>query len=245
MTYNTLTFAMGGRVDIGQFQQGITRFQRLVSALTANSGVEWIVDDLQTGSAVATLRGEGQDAAEIEKIIRAYNDIGEALELREPIPLSSRVSQAVDGIKSLAQSVEYIRFETSDGDYTISGSGGIPQRRATFAGIGAISGRIQTLTNRGSLRFNLYDTIHDKAVACYLRQGQEELMREAWGLLARVSGTVSRETASGRPVAVRQILEVAVLAESVPGTYRDARGAVPWQPGDMMPEDVIRQLRDA
>ena len=245
MSYNTLTFAMGGRIDIGQFQRGITRFQRLVSALSANTSIKWIIDDLQTGSAVATLRGEGKDPVEINKIIQAYNDIGKALELQQPISRSRRVDQAVEGIKSLAGSVEYIRFETQDGDHTVASDGSALHRRATLTSVGAVSGRIQTLTNRGSLRFNLYDTVHDKAVACYLQLGQEEVMRQAWGKLARVSDSVSRETATGLPVAIRQILEVVVLPDAEPGSYQAARGVVPWQPGDRMPEDVIRQLRDA
>ena len=245
MSNNTLTFAMGGQVEIGQFQQGITRFQRLVSALTANTGVKWFIEDLQTASAVATLRGESADAAEIEKIVQAYNEIGQALELQEPIDYNRRVNEAVQGIKSLAGSVEYIRLETPDGDYTVPSNGGMFQPRATTSSIGAVSGRIQTLTNRGGLRFNLYDTIHDKAVGCYLLPGQEEMMRESWGRLARVSGTVSREAAGGRPVAVRQILKVEILADTPPGSYHVARGAVPWKPDEPFPEDIIRRLRDA
>ncbi len=245
MSNNTLTFAMGGRIEIEQFQRGITQFQRLIAALTTNTGVKWVIEDLQTGSAVTTLRGESEDDAKIEKIVQAYNDIGEALELSEPLRYCPQVNQAVERIKSLTKSVEYIRFETPTGDHTVHSNLGTPQHRTISTSIGAISGRVQTLSNRGSLRFNLYDTIHDKAVACYLQPGQEELMREVWGRLARVSGTVSRETNSGQPVTIRQILNIEIIEDAAPGSYRLARGAVPWQQGDKMPEDIIRQLRDA
>ena len=70
------------------------------------------------------------------------------------------------------------------------GSGGsstILLRSAPRVSIGAITGRVQTLSNRAGLRFNLYDTLFDKAVACYLALGQEEFMREAWGQRDRVS----------------------------------------------------------
>ena len=237
---------MGGQVEIGQFQRGITQFQQLVSALTANTGVKWVIEDLQTGSnGLTTLRGESEDTAEVEKIVAVYNSIGEALQLGKPCDYTPQVNQAVAGIQSLAMSVEYVRLETTEGDYTVPRNGTTRHPRTLSIGIGVISGRIQTLTNRGSLRFNLYDTIHDKAVSCYLQPGQEELIREAWGKLARVSGTVSREMNSGRPVAIRQILNINTPEDIVSGSYRLARGAVPWQQGDELPEDIIRRLRDA
>ena len=35
------------------------------------------------------------------------------------------------------------------------------------------------------------------------------------------------------------------LPASPPGSYRAARGVVPWQPGDELPEVAIRRLRDS
>jgi hypothetical protein len=34
------------------------------------------------------------------------------------------------------------------------------------------------------------------------------------------------------------------LPPSPPGSYREARGILPWRPGDELPEDAIRRLRD-
>jgi hypothetical protein len=34
------------------------------------------------------------------------------------------------------------------------------------------------------------------------------------------------------------------LPPSPPGSYRDARGILPWRPGDELPEVRIRRLRD-
>ena len=232
-------------MEIGQFQQGITRFQQLVAALTPRTGVSWVVEDLQPGSAVITLHGEADAPSKVEKIVYDYDSIGKALELQESLPYNQRVNRAAEAINVVARSVEYVRFETPTSDHTIFGNGTARPHRTLSVSIGAISGRVQTLSNRGSLRFNLYDTVHYKAVACYLQQGQEELMREAWGRRARVSGRVSRESDSGLPLAIRQILDIEILEDVSPGSYRLARGAVPWQEGDEKPEDVIRRLRDA
>ena len=246
MAGNTLTFEMGGKVNIRQFHEGIDRFHRLVSALTdLQTGVTWVVGDLQAGSAMITLQGESDIPSKVEKIVQDYDNIGRALELHEALSYRPRVNQAAESIKLFAQSVEYIRFGTASKDYTILGDGITPLHRALSVSIGAVSGRVQTLSSRGGLRFNLYDTIHDKAVACYLQTGQEELMREAWGRRARVSGRVSRESDTGRPVAIRQILDVEILEDAGQGSYRLARGAVPLAPGSEMPEEVIRRLRDA
>lgn len=247
MAKNTLTFELGGRVEISDFANGIVAFRRLVAALTPRkAGIAWVVEDLQPGSAVVTLRGECDDPAAVERIVDDYEKVGAALSWHEDLPqLNQRARTASYAIRDLTGTADYVRFETPDIDYTIYRNGHILSRPTPTVSIGAISGSIQTLSNRGGLRFNLYDTLHDKAIACYLAPGQEELMREAWGRRATVTGKISREMSTGRPIAIRQIVAVDTLSESPFGSYRQARGAVPWQPGDLMPEDVIRQLRDA
>ena len=244
MTRNTVTFALGGRIEIQELAKGINVFKRLITALTQSQDVDWVVEDLRPGSAVATLRGEAADPIKIERIVDDYGDIGGLLERQESLQYSRRIIQAAGAIRNLAQTVEYVRLETPDDDYTIYGNGRARERGLTKS-IGAITGRVQTLSNRGGLRFNLYDTVHDQAVGCYLLQGQEELMREAWGRRARVSGRISRELSTGRPVVIRQILTVEILEDIAPGSYRLARGAVQWNVGEKMPEEIIRQLRDA
>ena len=245
MAKSTLTFELGGQVDIRRLEEGVSVFRRLVFALTAGAAVTWVVEDLHPGSVVTTLRGESEDLTTVEEIVDKYGEIGKALERHETPRQTHQINQAADAVRNLAASFEYVRFETPDADYTIYGNGQVPSQHATTSAIGTVTGRVQTLSNRAGLRFNLYDTVHDKAVACYLAQGQEELMREVWGRRARVSGRVSREVATGRPIAVRQIASVESLQEEAPGSYRSAKGAAPWQEGDLLPEEVIRQLRDA
>jgi hypothetical protein len=244
MAKDTITFELGGRVDIRHLEEGIVAFRRLVAALTGDTGVAWVVDDLQPGSAITTIRGEAENPAEVERIVRRFGEVGRALERHEALPHISQMAQATDAIRRVARSVEYVRFETPDDDYTIYGNGKIPRRATMTTTIGAVSGRVQTLSNRGGLRFNLYDTVHDKAVACYLAPGQEDIMRETWGQRARISGRVSREVETGRPVAIRQILKVEIIQVAPPDTYLQARGAVPWQEGSLLPEDTIRRMRD-
>lgn len=246
MPKTTITFELGGRIDINEFEKGLSAFRRLINALTPkNKDVTWIVEDLQAGSAIATFRCES-DVFNVERIVTDYEKIGNALAHNENgLPYNRQITNAANAIKALTETIEYVRFQTPDVEHTIYGNGRIHIRPVTSISIGAITGRIQTLSNRGALRFNLYDTVHDKAVACYLTQGREELMREAWGKRARVSGTITRETNTGKPIAIRQILDVEILQDAPPGSYKRARGAIPWEPGDDMPEEIIRRMRDA
>lgn len=247
MPKTTITFELGGQIDIKEFEKSFGAFRRLITALTPKkTGATWHIEDLQAGSAVVTFRGEADVLSEVERIVTDYENIGYALAQNEDLPSrNSRITNAANAIVSLTETMDYVRFQTPDVEHTIYGNGKIHTRPVTSISIGAITGRIQTLSNRGALRFNLYDTVHDKAVACYLTQGQEELMREAWGRRARVSGTVTRETNTGRPIAIRQILRVEILQEAEPGSYKRARGAIPWKQGDKKAEEVIRELRDA
>ena len=247
MSEHTITFELGGRVDLDGFEQGVAAFRQLVAALTPrNAGVVWIIDDLQPGSAVVTLRAETGSDYEIARIIADYENIGAVLAQNEhPLSASERVKSAADRIKSLTASVAYVRFQTAEQDFTIYPDGDHQVRPTATVSIGVVTGRIQTLSNRNGLRFNLYDAIHDKAVACYLASHQTELIREAWGCRAAITGRITREAQTGRPTAIRQITAVKKLDEPTPGSYRQARGAVPWQPGDLLPEDAIRRLRDA
>jgi hypothetical protein len=168
------------------------------------------------------------------------------------MPFSPKVQRQAHGLTAvLKRSVEAIRFETAEGDATITQeavAAGRPvgmRARGERGAYGAVEGRVQTLSNRGGLRFTLYDSLDDHAVSCYLVEGYEEMMRDAWGRRAVVEGWVSRDSVTGRPQTVRRVQAVQVLPETKHGGYRDARGAVPVDSEELRPEVVIRRLRDA
>ena len=247
MSEHTITFELGGRVDLDGFAQGVAAFRRLVAALTPRSaGVVWIIDDLQPGSAEVTLRAETGQSRAIVRIVADYERIGDALsDHQDLLVFGDRVNKAAAAIKDLSDRMEYVRFRTPNKDFTIYPDSDRRARLTATVSIGVVTGRIQTLNNRNGLRFSLYDTVHDKPVACYLASHQTELIREAWGCRAAITGRITREAQTGRPITIRQITAIETLAEPTPGSYRQARGVVPWQPGDLLPEDAIRRLRDA
>lgn len=249
MVETTLTFEIGGEIDIESLTEGLKEFRSLVAALSPEKAkIAWIVEDLRASSAIATVRGEAENRADVERVVADYNDIGRALASNEELPThySRRVQQVADAIRKLTGTVEYVRFETPFADHTVRSQNGtgVPSP-APLISHGTVTGMIQTLSNRSGLMFNIFDSVHDKAVSCYLEPDQEEIIRNAWGRRAIVVGTVSRNAMTGLPTSVRNIVDIEPIDDDEVDSYTAARGAVPWKPGYPRPEDVIRKIRDA
>ena len=247
---NTLTLAIDGEITSAQFAKAMTNLDRLVRAITAEVGanrdVEWVIDDLQKSSAVATLRAVTDSPEKADQAIQVYEQVGQALSDGLPPPFSKKIddsARALVGI--LGDGITSIKFETARHDVLITSAPPALAARAISDAYGAVEGRIQTLTNRASLRFTLYDTLHDKGVSCYLDEGQEERMRGLWGKMAVVEGLVSRCPESARPLTIRNIRDIAPTPEEPEGDYTRAIGIVSIPEGAPMPEEVIRRMRDA
>ncbi len=250
MDENTLTFELGGQVDIKTLSDGFRAFYRLVDALTPKSaGIAWIVDDLQAGSAMVTLRGESESVSAVKEVVERFHKVGAALADDEDLSLEfdAGTQHAASSVRNMtaSTSVEYARFGTALDDIFIFAHGQALSNPEGLVSVGVVTGTVQTLSNRSGLKFTIYDSVHDKGVQCYLEQGQEELVRGVWGRRASVSGTIHRDGVTGIPKSVTNVLGVEPLPDRLPGSYRNARGVVPWQEGDRMPEDVIRGSRDA
>ena len=273
MPDDTVTLALDGDIPLEEFARTMGRFVELVNALSeevGSPGLDWVVDDLQVGSALATARSPS-DTQAAQKVVHAYTAVGSALENHTPVKVSPRVRRAANKLVSIQDKrVRAVRFETAEKDSVIPTGQREPPRllsppksKATTArtvmegpsgalavittspSFGAIQGRIQTLSNRGTLRFTVYDLLYDKAVGCYISEGREQLLRNVWGRLASIEGLVTRDPINGRPLAVRQVRNIS-LVQGPPDApnYEDARGAGPSLT-KLSPEDAIRRVRDA
>jgi hypothetical protein len=249
MPKDTVTIALNGEVTIQRFSNAIIYLVDLIQVLSKEmnpkSPIKWVVQSLEVSSAIATARGDGI-LDEVEQIVNAYIDVGETLESGRR-PKSEKVANVADGYTNLFdEGITSIRFETADRDAVLTRNIPSITPERLIKSYGAIEGQIQTLTNRKGLRFTLYDALHDKAVSCYLNEGREEMIREAWGKRAFIQGEITREAISKRPVSVRNITLIKIISEVTASSYLKARGIIPIQQGtDMMPEIIIRQGRDA
>ena len=254
MPNDIVTFHMDGEITNEKFALAVRRFVDLVAALTnefaAEGEIRWVLSNLDAGSLTATSQGIAAapaDLPKVERVASAYLDVGQRLASNVALPYALPVQQPATLLKSMLNPQNRsIRFENYDNDVTIEESADKVIRVVTEAGAyGAVQGRVQTLTSRGALRFTLYDLLRDRAISCYLAEGREDIMRDAWGRIATVEGWVKRDRESGRPLTVRQISSVTILPEP-DGSYRDARGASPRDADDQeSAEGLIRRLRDA
>lgn len=247
MAVDTVTLELAGDVSLDEFAEATVRFRALLVELgkevAGGVRITWLIDSLEVSSAVTGCRGvglNGTPVAEIERVVRAFGEIGQTLERGAPIPYSPVVARETYALLSILNDrVPSIRFETPEIDATVS-LRPEPRRQTdipTRPSYGAVEGRVQTLSSRGGLRFTLYDTLYDRAVSCYLSENfDQERLRGVWGHRASVEGLVKREPATGRPLAIRQVTDVVILAENSPGDYRQARGAVSVPAGSPLPE---------
>lgn len=251
MARDSLTLRLSGDdIPLADFAKAMAKLSELIAALSqeleGDDPIDWTVSDLERSSAIATAQGVAKRIETVERVVVAYEQVGEALESHAPVPYSAKARAAALGITSiLGGRVDAVTFETVAVEKTVRLRPVPTPAVHDIVQKGAVRGRVQTLSNRGALRFTLFDLLHDKAVSCYLAEGREGLMLDAWGKVAIVEGMVRRDTFTGRPVSVREVSALTVQPDSPSGSYRRARGAVPLPPGGLLPEDAIRRFRDA
>ena len=253
---DTVTLALQGEVTLDAFSRAVLHFSRLVDALAADlaarDALRWVITELEAGSAIMTARGVGDQIA-VSSVSAAYVGVGKALERGDTSSLPERVrEEAREIIAVIDGGVEAVRFETAEADATIRsleeafGKSGAPEAPAPQpVAYGGVTGRVQTLSSRGGLRFTLYDVLFDRAVSCYLAEGQEEIMRDVWGRMAVVEGLVTRDRVTGRPQVIRNVRGVTVVREADPDAYLASRGVLQRDPAGPSPEETIRELRGA
>lgn len=251
---DSLTLVLDGTVTLDDLAKAIGEFSGLVTALSkevaGDKTIEWVITHLQGGSAVATARGIGAPAADVDTVVRAYEKVGEAMERSAPVPFSPTVQKRAHGLLRLIDGrIESIRLETDRRDALIrrgSGSGVVlpfPAQPESSDAFGALEGFVETLSRRGGLRFSLYDILSDKAVSCYLAPGYEDIMRDVWGRRAVVFGRVHRDRLTGRALSIRQVTSIEKISVGQPGEWRQARGAAPAL-SELSPEDAVRAARN-
>lgn len=262
MTTDTITLMLEGDVPLESFAEAMKAFSGLVLALSREEGggIEWTIEDLAPGSALATIRGRSNKPERVERVVRSYVQIGRTLQRGESIQRPHSISRPALRLgKIIGERVKSIRFETPEEEAIVSTR---PSSRSlsnllttnseeafevtagtsSIVGYGAIEGEVETLSKRHGLRFTLYDSLNDRAVSCYLQPGQEEKMRDVWGKRAIVEGWVSRDATDGHPIAIREVVNVIPIYEE--GDYIQGRGILPLKPNSDFPEDRIRRLRD-
>lgn len=223
MPKDTVTIVLNGEVNLSDLAQAVSAFQELMAGISEQVGdpsLRWVVEDSQPGSFAMTNRAVG-DAEIAQQAVDYYENVGINIqdglwgELPPKIQMPARKL-----VRVVRGGLTSIRFETNDVDVEIyeqpSEDGVIAQiseKPQPILAYGSVRGRIQSLHQRSHLRFTMYDANTDRAVSCYLEEGQENIMREAWGRLAIVEGLIRRDPRTGNPTTIREIGHIEILPE--------------------------------
>jgi len=248
---NSMTLSLAGDVTLAALATAINGWSDLVSALAEDvaggASIEWAVEDLRPGSATATVIGASPVESAVPRVIRAYGVVGDAMEKGKVIPYSDRVSRSARAIVAILDgAVTSVSFLTAESESVVVTRSPEPgPRPAIHLSLGTITGTVDTLSRRRGLKFTLYDDLFDRAIACYLASGQEDMIRDAWGRHVAVTGLISREPFRGMPISLREIQRIRQVPEPPPGGFRDAMGVLPVTCEADRADLVIRRMRDA
>jgi hypothetical protein len=256
MSNNTITLTLEGDVSLAAFSEATVSLSELLNglnmAVAAEDKIIWTVDDLQYGSTLLATRGETTDGTQrpVLRVVTEFERTVGALAAGRTLPIASLTAPAHRLRRVVQRPVTTMVIVTEEATFQIDAQDHVVAAAPPVASpwppaYGSVTGVIHTLSDRGRLRFTLYDSLTDRAVTCFLSEGQQDMMRGAWGKTAIVEGVVDREPASGRPRAVRNVTRVVALPDMATDTWTRARGVIPWEAGDELPEDVIRRWRDA
>ncbi len=231
MDEQTLTLALNGDVPLREFASAMHYFNSLVvglaSEIAGQAKVEWVIDSLEAGSAIATVRGVTDTPIVLDAIVTAFLRVGKALQAHQPIPYSDKVKQPAQSIVELLNGkVTSVRFETPTEDVLVASHyrDGVPVK-PTYS-VGTLKGVVEALSRRRGIRFTIYDALFDRPIACYLKDGQEDKVKDFWGKKVLVTGLIGRDAESGKPFAIRKVTQVSPAESSEPGSYRHARGII-------------------
>ncbi len=242
-----LSFRLGGEVTLKLLQDALERFLGVLDALSdsQDADIDWVVADLAHGSVAAAVRAVPLDDSAVPKVAALCHDYLEAAtsvqqgQADVTLPLHRRMyrlAQLADEAHPLAlstngQQVDLCESVTQQGFDNLN----------NFVTYGTLRGRVETLSRHKQLSFRLYELATGAAVICHMDPNTEETMRNVWGHLADVTGTISRDPETDEPRSMKSIISVEPVEEGTRGGWRRARGVLQ---SNTPAEVLIRRLRD-
>lgn len=92
------------------------------------------------------------------------------------------------------------------------------------------------------MRFSLRELSSDNPVGCHPDPGFDDRLSNASGQIADVTGTITRDAATGRAISIGKITRIETVKEGDPMGYLLARGALRLREPA---EETVRRVRDA
>ena len=242
-----LSFSLGGEVTLKLLQDALGRFSGVLDVLRESHDVniDWMVAGLDHGSVSAAVRAVPLDdsaAPRVPALCHEYLHAATSIQRGHAdftFPLHRQMYQLVQ----LADEAHPLVIATDGQQVDIQAPVSLkgfegPKQYVTF---GTLRGRVETLSRHKKLNFRLYESATGAPVTCHMSPETEETMRDVWGYIADVTGTISRDSDTDRPRSMRSITNVEPVEEGGRGGWRRARGALR---SNTPAEVLIRRLRD-
>ena len=240
-----------GELTVDKLSEVFARFSQVLDALSEShsADVRWVIAGLDYGSASALARAVPRDDEAQRRIPAMCDDYTDAARrvqdgnadrtfllhrqmhetarsCRRRSPDRGRVRPSAGGRRGVRRSLGLAGGRGVGGGCDVSRHG---------------AGRVETLSRRKALSFSLYELTTDMPVTCYTDPDLEDTMRDVWGHIADVTGTVRRDAGTDRPLWIRRVTKVDRVDAGDPKGYRRARGAIRT---DEPAEVLVRRMRD-
>lgn len=213
---NSITLDFDGPVVTPDtFRRLVSAFVDLLNAVTdkaAGTGRKTVWDmTVSTGSRLFIARAvaDQRTTATTQRVIAAIPDGLKRLEKGAAVSPAYFDQRALRAARELAsipkqRKLTYIRFRAEGPDVPLS------QRSADTAvkllgqhqSLGTVEGKLQTISERGSLQFVVFDSLYDNGVNCFMDEQLMDVAKEAFRKRVAVTGMVQYDQES-RPVSIR------------------------------------------
>lgn len=249
MKKNQIALKLEGTVDLDEFAKAISAFNDLVQALTKEVGsdeVVWTISELKYGSAYAEAQGFAPTFEPVERVVSAYRTVANAISGKEPIPYSTTVVEPARRLTNIIGE-KIPALSMMAGEYLATYITQPIERlikTEKLRALGVLTGQIETLQRRRSC-FTLYDSLFNQGVQCYVEEDLMEQLRQAWGKEVSVTGVIIRDPETGRPLEMRDIIDIQLREEDQSDALRLAKGILAQYASPIPSEQRIQELRHA
>jgi hypothetical protein len=251
MSKDTLALILNGDVSLAEYATAIEHLSAMIKNLAEEVAkgvkIEWEIAQLKSSSPTTIVRGYSANLADVEKVVQAFGVVGQYMKDGQTIPYSESVAKEARAITGILNGkVKSVEFKTDAHDSMIDrviSEVELPSKNVTF---GTVTGYVETISKHERLRIVVYDTLFNRAVDCYITDRKmKHQMLDSWEKRVTVGGEIHRDFQTGKPICVYNVRYIKVHKDMPPGGFMAARGVIPWKEGDELPEQKIRQLRDA
>jgi hypothetical protein len=255
---------LDGTVSLRRWTAVLSAWHKSLSEISKEVGQDKVlsisIDGLTYGSAITEVSAEFDTELAAVQFTQTYDSLSRGLRngniIDFPVPLQKFGKKLIDAAK--IDNGDGFILSSETGDFAVSLDSKIARldvlRAAPDQAVayGSVSGRLQSLSSRGSLRVVVFDEINDKAVRCTITSDQHERVRKLWDQHVTVHGLVNRDPITGRPLSVKNITSIDPSEPHVTEdddndkfAWTKARGALKHVHPELSSEELIRMVRDA